>query len=220
MQSSHLRRIHLFDCDGVLLDSNNLKIKALADALFAVGASKKFIGLATENFRRNFGISRLEHFKTFESIKLESFTLTARLSALAITVYSENVIRLYRECANITATENYISGLPSEEDIFVVSASDQSELRSILPLRFPNILAINIFGGPTSKIDNIANILGDTSRKNVVLYGDSIHDARAAKFHGIEFYGISQYAADADALCVFCGDHNMSVVENCMQIQK
>ena len=220
MQSSHLRRIHLFDCDGVLLDSNNLKIQALADALFAVGASKKFIGLATENFRRNFGISRLEHFKTFESIELESFTLTARLSALAITVYSENVIRLYRECANITATENYISGLPLEEDIFVVSASDQSELRSILPSRFPNILTINIFGGPTSKIDNITNILGDTSSKNAVLYGDSIHDASAAKFHGIEFYGISQYASNADALRVFCVDHNMPVVENCMQIQK
>ncbi|MDA8920562.1 HAD hydrolase-like protein [Porticoccaceae bacterium] len=220
MQSSRLGRIHLFDCDGVLLDSNKLKIQALADALFAVGASKEFTGLATENFRRNFGISRLDHFKTFESIESESFTLTARLSAQAISIYSEKVVSLYRECANITATEDYISGLPSDEDIFVVSASDQNELRSILPSRFSKVWAINIFGGPTSKIDNIGNILADRSRENAVLYGDSIHDAQAAKFHGIEFYGVSQYAADADALCVFCGDHNMPVVENCMQIKR
>ena len=71
MQSSRAERIHLFDCDGVLLDSNNLKVEALADALFTVGASKEFIDLAIKTFRQNFGKSRLKHFKAFESIEVE-----------------------------------------------------------------------------------------------------------------------------------------------------
>ena len=211
-------RIHLFDCDGVLLDSNNLKISALKNALNAVAASKDFIKIACENFRKNFGISRLDHFKSFELIKMDSFSLTESLSAKAMSIYSDNVISLYQECSIIRDTLNYISQLPSSEKIFVVSASDQEELRSILPKHFPNILPKNIFGGPTSKIDNIANILDDISFKEAILYGDSIHDAKAAKFHNIEFFGLYQYAADAEGLSEFCKTNNMNILKNCTQI--
>ena len=218
MESSSLGRIHLFDCDGVLLDSNNLKIQAMQDALAAVAASKEFIAIATENFRQNFGISRLDHFTAFQSISTKSFILTETLSAKALSFYANNVISLYRESSKITATESYISELPLHEKIFVVSASDQSELRYILPKHFPNIPALNIFGGPTSKMDNIKNILDNEGYKEAILYGDSIHDARAAKFSGIDFFGLSEYAADAEGLSLFCDTHNMPVVKNCMQI--
>ena len=90
--------IHLFDCDGVLLDSNNLKISALKNALKEIGASKNFIAIACENFRRNFGISRLDHFRTFELIETDSFSLTKSLSAQAMSLYSDNVRSLYQKC--------------------------------------------------------------------------------------------------------------------------
>ena len=211
-------RIHLFDCDGVLLDSNNLKITALENALNAVAASDDFIKIACENFRKNFGISRQNHFKSFELIKIDSFTLTESLSQKAMSFYSDNVISLYQECPIIMDTLSYISQLPSSEKIFVVSASDQEELRAILPKHFPNISPINIFGGPTSKIDNIANILDGISYKEAILYGDSIHDAKAAKFHSINFFGLYQYAADAEGLSEFCKTNNMNILKNCTQI--
>ncbi len=212
--------VHLFDCDGVLLDTNNLKISALKNALKKVGASEDFIKIACRNFRKNFGISRLDHFRDFELIETDSFLLTKHLSFQAMSLYSDNVISLYQECPIIMDTKSYISQLPSSEKIFVVSASDQIELRSILPNHFPNILPSNIFGGPTSKVENIANILNNISYKEAILYGDSTHDARAAKFHDIKFIGLYEYAADADSLFKFCKTNSMTILKNCKQISQ
>ena len=97
-----------------------------------------------------------------------------------MSLYSDNVRSLYQKCPIVMDTKSYISKLPLSEKIFVVSASDQIELRSILSNHFPNILPSNIFGGPSSKEENIGNILNNTSYKEAILYGDSIHDARAA----------------------------------------
>ena len=112
--------VHLFDCDGVLLDTNNLKINALKNALKKVGASEDFITIACRNFRKNFGISRLDHFRDFELIETDSFLLTKHLSFQAMSLYSDNVISLYQECPIIMDTKSYISQLPSSEKIFVV----------------------------------------------------------------------------------------------------
>ena len=210
--------IHLFDCDGVLLDSNNLKISALKNALKEIGASKNFISIACENFRRNFGISRLDHFRRFELIETDSYSLTKSLSAQAMSLYSDSVKSIYQNCPIVMDTKSYISQLPLTEKIFVVSASDQKELRSILPNHFPNILPSNIFGGPTSKEENIGNILDNISYKEAILYGDSIHDARAAKFHNIKFIGLYEHAADVESLSKFCRTNSMTIVKNCMQI--
>lgn len=218
MQSSVCTRVHLFDCDGVLLNSNNLKIDALRNALQAVTASKDFIDIACDNFRRNFGISRNKHFQDFESIKTDSFSLSKSLSREALSLYSDNVMSLYRKCSKIKATQSYISKLPESEKIYVVSASDQEELRTILPMHFPNILTSNIFGGPASKIDNISSILKTIKYEEAILYGDSIHDAQAAKIHNIKFYGLYEYAADSEALSKFCKNNSMDLYKNCMHI--
>ena len=53
----------LFDCDGVLLDSNEIKIAALAESLAINGHEPSFIDWACREFRSNFGRTRPDHFR-------------------------------------------------------------------------------------------------------------------------------------------------------------
>ena len=47
--------VHIFDCDGVLLDSNQAKIKALTIAMKTVSCPDEYIEWASQEFRQNFG---------------------------------------------------------------------------------------------------------------------------------------------------------------------
>ncbi len=53
------RPLHIFDCDGVILNSNSLKISALRSALEYIDSPDFFIDWAEEEFRLNFGRARL-----------------------------------------------------------------------------------------------------------------------------------------------------------------
>ena len=55
----------IFDCDGVILNSNSLKQSALRSALTLIGVPSAFIDWAVNDFRMNFGKTRINHFKSF-----------------------------------------------------------------------------------------------------------------------------------------------------------
>lgn len=219
MPSSRKKTVHLFDCDGVILDSNRLKITALEFALDSVGSSAEFIDWATEEFRVNFGRTRAKHFEIFE--KNDSFTncnFTSEMSYQAISLYAERVMSLYLKCEIIEETYEYLSQLPFDHSIFVVSASDQAELKSILPSRIPRLNSVNIFGGPTEKAENIRCILELCGSEDAVLYGDSVKDGLAAAANDVYFCGLTKYSADSEALISFCMKWNADFYEHCMQV--
>ena len=65
MQSKASSDVHIFDCDGVILDSNRLKLEALRSALETVSCPPAFVDWAIKEFRVNFGRTRVEHFDVF-----------------------------------------------------------------------------------------------------------------------------------------------------------
>ena len=219
MPSSCKKTVHLFDCDGVILDSNKLKITALEFSLNSVGCSADFTNWAIEEFRLNFGRTREKFFKILE--KNNSFNncrFTSEMSHQAINLYAERVMSLYLKCEIIDETYEYLSQLPFNHSVFVVSASDQAELRSILPSRIPRFDSVNIFGGPKEKAENIRSILELCGPEGVVFYGDSVKDGLAAVANDVYFCGLTKYSADPEALVSFCRKWNANFYEHCMQI--
>lgn len=213
------RTVHLFDCDGVILNSNSLKIDALKFALISVGSSKEFINWATEEFRMNFGRSRLEHFQIFEKnniFPINSFT--SEMSYRCQNIYAKKVQALYCECEIIDETYQYLCKLPLEHSVFVVSSSDEAELKSILPKRLSLVNPVNIFGGPTEKTENIRKILESCESGKVVMYGDSVEDAQSAIKNGIYFCGLTKYSADPDSLISFCRQWSTDCFEHCLEL--
>lgn len=209
--------IHIFDCDGVLLDSNFLKLDALSNALAEVGAPSSFIELAIEEFRSNFGRTRNEHFKVFKSFVSENgFDFNDYKKQIALNRYSDIVMQLYKDCKIIEETQKYIERI---KNFYVISASDQKELKEILPNLYSELKSSYIFGGPVTKIKNI-KMLQAKYKKNVnfIFYGDSVADAKAALSTNINFIGLIKYSADPDGLKNFCNKNNLIYFNTCSEI--
>jgi beta-phosphoglucomutase-like phosphatase (HAD superfamily) len=210
-----MHNLHIFDCDGVLLDSNTAKMHALRNVFITIGAPISFVNWAVEEFRSNFGRTRSQHFDVFKLKSNEKgFQFSSEKLNQAIRLYGESVELLYQNCNIINETLTFILRLCSNEQIFVVSASDQAELREVLPSRIPIIKKEHVFGGPSSKLKNISHILKITGAKNAIFYGDAVQDARASVAAGVSFIGLTKYAADYKALKLFCANNNLKCMKS------
>ena len=213
------KTIHLFDCDGVIFNSNSLKIDALKFALESVGSSKEFINWAIEEFRMNFGRSRLEHFKIFKINNIfPRNSFTSEMSHRCQNIYSKKVQSLYCDCEIIDETYQYLCKLPLDHSVFIVSSSDEAELKSILPSRLSLVNPLNIFGGPTEKKENIRKILESCEAGQAIMYGDSVEDAQSAIENNIYFCGLTKYSADPESLISFCRQWSKDCFEHCLEL--
>jgi phosphoglycolate phosphatase-like HAD superfamily hydrolase len=213
------RALHIFDCDGVILNSNSLKISALRSALECVNSPSFFIDWAQEEFRLNFGRTRLQHFESFTKCSLAvGYNLSNRSMLRAKNIYSQLVIDLYEKCEVIDRTKEFMLGIPEHHSVFVVSASDQEELRDILPRRLTTISRENIFGGPVSKTENIRQVLATNEGLGAFFYGDAVQDAKAAIHNKITFYGLTAYSAAPEKLIHFCQENRLECFNHCMEV--
>jgi len=219
MPSKNQTDLHIFDCDGVILDSNDLKVAALRSSLESIAFPDRLVAWMTAEFRANFGRTRAMHFEVFRNhAQLQGFHVDQKEMDIAMQRYSESVRFLYSDCTIIGETKSYIDELPTESLVFVVSASDQSELRELLPEKYPILKRDHIFGGPIPKLQNISNVLGLTKASEAFFYGDSILDAKAALDAGIRFVGLKKYSADQKSLEDFCMSNNLDCVEDCSEV--
>ncbi|MEI8602883.1 HAD family hydrolase [Shewanella sp. PP-Sp27a-2] len=63
--------LYIFDCDGVILDSNALKVQAMKDALETLSFKPELVTRCTDYFANNFGRSRFHHVAHFVNELLE-----------------------------------------------------------------------------------------------------------------------------------------------------
>jgi len=182
----------LFDCDGVILDSNLVKTKSFEEVL---RNEKK---LHKDQFIKyhlsNTGISRYEKFDYyFKNIKyLDNYkneleiilfefskTVKSHLISCKLTHEIELILRKIRKF---------------NKNLFVISASDEKELNEILHIRKLNSYFKKILGSPLNKIENISklNILKENDK--TIFFGDSLSDYKAAKYFNFDFVYIKKYS--------------------------
>ncbi|ELA7163908.1 HAD family hydrolase, partial [Vibrio parahaemolyticus] len=96
----------IFDCDGVILDSNNLKIDAMRNALRMAQVSELEIDNCCNYFKANFGKSRFHHVSYF----VEHFILNTdeALYERILSFYSKQCEELYMEAQ---LTPNFIAAI-------------------------------------------------------------------------------------------------------------
>jgi HAD superfamily hydrolase (TIGR01549 family) len=178
----------ILDCDGVIFDSNNLKLDAFRDALnnFDKNLVEDFI----EYFRNNFGTSRYHLVKVFiEEFLKQDFD--EKLYQDILIKYSQNCVVLY-EKSDMTKEFLKFIEIYKNKKLFVASGSDQEELRTVFKNRDIYKYFISIFGSPRKKFDIITDIV--SSNKNGVMIGDAMSDMLAAKESSIDFIFMSDYS--------------------------
>ncbi len=203
--------IYIFDCDGVILDSNQLKIEAMKNALEAHFSDIKLISECIDYFRNNFGKSRFHHVSYFlDSILNIEEDQKGEIEQLILKDFSKQCRSLYL-IADLTP--GFLAFLEQcKGKKYVASGSQQSELRDVFAQRGLDVYFDGIFGSPTQKIEIIRHILDKEKSSNAVVFGDAAADLEAAINNGcffvayLPFSYIRQYlkmkAIELDFYCV------------------
>lgn len=182
----------IFDCDGVILDSNKIKTKAFYECARSYGDN--FANSLVNYHIQNGGISRYEKFKYFLKnildVSIEELMLEQLLSK-----YSAYVKEELLKC-EIAAGLFQLREALSDQHWLVVSGGDQDELRKIFRIRsLSKLFDGGIFGSPDSKDKIVEQQLKvGNIKKPAVFLGDSRYDYETASKYGFDFIFISKYS--------------------------
>lgn len=196
--SLDLRRYHtiVFDCDGVILNSNHIKTRAFFNAALPYGqpAAQSLVDYHVSNG----GLSRYHKFEYFLRHIVGQEPETIALKKL-LDAYAGEVRSGLTECEAAIGLKELRQFTPSACWL-VVSGGDQQELRSVFAERgIAELFDGGIFGSPDTKdmILERENASGYISPPAVFL-GDSRYDYQAALRAGMDFVFISKWTEVKD----------------------
>lgn len=207
----------IFDCDGVVFDSNNLKTSIFKKTLEAADLDDKIIEEFINYHKNNGGVSRYEKFYYLEKEVLKN-EFPGIKDKLLIS-FSNNVKQMYLKEAK------YIEGLISflkilykyNKECFINSGSNQDELRDVfLDLNISKYFK-KIFGSPKNKFEiiNESSEFSNIHNEKVLFFGDSLLDYRVSKEFNFDFIFVD-YNSDYDYKMI--KDSKLMVIKNYLNI--
>jgi phosphoglycolate phosphatase-like HAD superfamily hydrolase len=185
----------VFDCDGVLLDSNALKTQSFYRAALPYGESH---ATSLMNYHKtNGGISRylkFQHFLDHMVPGLEGPGLDGLLER-----YANEVRDGLLACA-IAQGLGELRKRTVGSRWHVVSGSDQAELRALLATRgLAELFDGGIFGSPDAKSEILPRELAAANIREPALFlGDSKYDCEVSLAHGLDFVFVSAWTEVED----------------------
>lgn len=196
----NIQRYHtlIFDCDGVVLNSNKVKTEAFYQAALPYGKAAAQ-QLVDYHVARG-GISRYEKFEWFVQHVVAGHKGPGLDQLLA--AYAEEVRQGLLQC-DIAEGLVSLRELTSHARWLIVSGGDQAELRYIFAVReLTDLFDGGIFGSPDNKHDILAREFAVGNIQNPALFlGDSKYDFEAAKKSSLDFAYISGWSEWSDAKC-------------------
>ena len=198
----------IFDCDGVVLNSNKVKTEAFYNTAlqFGTAAAKRLVKYHVERG----GISRYEKFQWFiDSLTEEDLAQSKsepNLDSLLAT-YASEVHKGLRSCEvaeGLTELREKTKG----STWLIVSGGDQAELRELFTERkIAQYFDGGIFGSPDTKETILKRELDN---KNLILpavfIGDSKYDYTASEsINGLDFIFVNKWSEveDWESFCNF-----------------
>lgn len=204
--------LYIFDCDGVILDSNALKVKAMRGALSALPFSSELINQCVDYFYNNFGKSRFHHVAYFLDYILDIEEVNrAYIEQQLLKDFSSQCRTLYMTAELTPNFLDFIESLPGRK--YVASGSEQSELREVFKNRGLDKYFIQVYGSPIKKSDIIKNILGIESNALAVMIGDAVSDFEASQFNGIDFYCYIPFSNVVDLMSKLSKENDFEVID-------
>ncbi len=195
--------VYIFDCDGVILDSNQLKVEAMRCALEMHFSDQKLIVECVDYFRHNFGKSRFHHvayfLDTILDIKEEQ---KDELEQLILADFSKQCRTLYLSAELTPDFMAFIEQCKGKR--YVASGSEQSELRDVFVRRGLDVHFDGVFGSPTPKAELIQHILEQEKNTNAVMFGDAMSDLESAQANDIDFVFYSPYSNVKEKMIELC----------------
>jgi len=182
----------VFDCDGVVLDSNKVKSNAFYNAALPYGEDAA--NTLLEYHKNTGGVSRYKKFRYFlDTIvenELDDFGYDALLDA-----YAKNVMDGMLTC-NVAENIDRLREETKDTTWLIVSGGDQEELRGIFKQRkLDKLFDGGIFGSPdTKEVILEREIINSNIKLSALFLGDSKYDRKASLASGLDFIFISDWS--------------------------
>lgn len=186
---SAMIKAFIFDLDGVIVNSVDIKTKAFA-MLFA-DEGRETVEKVIKYHLDNAGISRYEKFKHIYKVILikplarEVFQeLCRRFEGMVV----ENVIK----APFIKGADEFLKVNATRFKFFLVSATPQEEIQEITQRKNIRVFFKRIYGAPIKKAKAVKEILlkEKLRRDDVIYVGDALSDYEAAKDNFLKFVAV------------------------------
>jgi phosphoglycolate phosphatase-like HAD superfamily hydrolase len=214
---THYKTI-VFDCDGVVLNSNQTKI----DAYFAVakrmgGTDEQAQALVHHHvtkgsFPRN---GKIEYYLK-NIIKQPA---TKKLIQQYLHAFEDILDETLMQC-EVAPDLIRVKEATPEAAWMLLSGGDQAELRRVFPRRFiesqnlAQLFEAGIFGGPDTKDQVLAREIANGNIQMPALFvGDSKYDHQAATHAGLDFVFLSDWTEVKDWQ-QYCAENNITIYKN------
>lgn len=178
----------VLDCDGVILESMDIKGRAFAKIGKEFGQEMSDRLLIYHAMHG--GISRYEKFAwLYEEVYKRPIT-SEEVGVLNAKFVSYAMDEL-RQCELVAGVEDVLKAWQGRVPIYVASAAPHQELNDILTTRGLASYFTKICGSPPAKTQLLRNIIKEAGVDplRAIMVGDSMSDKRAAEDSGCHFYG-------------------------------
>ena len=187
----------IFDCDGVILNSNQIKTNCFRRILkeYSQNAIEEFI----DYHQKNGGISRYIKLEYFLKNILPKYSYKYKLKTYEL---NNLLLKYSNECINslsnseVTKNLNKMRKITGNIPWIVVSGSDQVELKKVF--KYKNIYKYfngGIYGSPDKKVDIIERELKKGNINHpALMFGDSKLDHEVSAFHKIDFIFVNAWS--------------------------
>jgi phosphoglycolate phosphatase-like HAD superfamily hydrolase len=196
-----LELVLAFDMDGVLFDTEGVKLGAFRDAFAPLcrdDAQLEQIGGYNAAHR---GVPRGEKIRHLLTAVLgESVDLEAEVSARYARLLEERL----RACGPVGGVPEFLARVAAIR--YVVSSAPEGEIRSNLRRHGLSDAFREVYGHPWSKVSALRDLVERHRGARVLFFGDAPVDRDAAAAAGVAFAAVNPNAALAATVCEFFDD--------------
>jgi phosphoglycolate phosphatase-like HAD superfamily hydrolase len=205
-------KVAIFDCDGVILNSNQVKSNAFSLALHEEDSNlvREFI----EYHQENGGVSRYIKFEYFFTNikKCSNYKKDLELALKRYAVLSKEGLLKCSEVPGIRQILHYFNS--NNVPCYVASGGDQNEVISVLKHRELFGYFKGVYGSPLSKIENLGIIEGKQElHKPGLFFGDARSDMLAAKHYNLKFIFVAGFTEWEQGF-EYCRSNKITICDN------
>jgi phosphoglycolate phosphatase-like HAD superfamily hydrolase len=207
----------VFDCDGVVLDSNQLKTEAYYRVAVGHGANHEQAQALVDYHVRLGGISRFIKFRYFLDEILHQPVTDDAMNVL-LESFAEEIHRGLLTCEMAPGLVE-LRELTKDARWMLVSGGDQMELRALFAERgIDELFDAGIFGSPDNKDVILEREAANGNlAKPAVFFGDSRYDHEASTRAGLDFIFVSHWTELQDWQD-YCRTHHITMIERLSDI--
>lgn len=179
----------IFDFDGVLVESMDIKTRAFA-ALYAE-YGEEVVAQVEDYHLRHGGLSRFDKFRYFQTEILRAAPLSDLEVSKLAELFSALVVDQVVSAPLVRGAQEFLDACRCRFPLFVVSGTPASELDEILERRGLRRHFKAIRGSPGTKAQQISELLREHEIRgeHCVMIGDSITDFEGAVSNHVRFLG-------------------------------